>query len=132
MSENNEQLEIAKQLQDYLDENKEKLSDEIYKNISEMNLKQFNIQTHNFYKVTYISYKARKYDQFQVGINPDKKTTIIKIPDETYVQLKEHLDGGKTCIDCLLKFDIVKKQLFIEDNYISFEGQEKCEDDDCD
>lgn len=31
MSQNNEQLEIAKQLQDYLDENKEKLSDKIYK-----------------------------------------------------------------------------------------------------
>ena len=131
MSQENEQINIATKLQEYLDENKEKLSSEIYKNISELNLKQFNIAENNFYKVTYLITKLRKYDQHQVGVKSEKRTSIVKIPEEVYVELKQHIDAGHICIDCNLQFYIVKNQLNIEDLYLTFEGESTCDDDDC-
>jgi len=131
MSQENQQINIAKELQEYLDENKEKLSSEIYKNISELNLKQFNVQQNNFYKVTYLIQKLRKYDQYQVGIKAEKKSSIVKIPEEVYTELKKHIDDGKNCIDCNLQFYIVKNQLNIEDLYLTFEGESTCDDTDC-
>jgi regulator of sigma D len=131
MSQNNEQIKIAQELQDYLDEHKQKISDEIYKNISGMNLRQFVVNNNNFYKVTYITHNVRKYDQKYVRIEPEKKCTYVKIPEEVYVKLQEHLDKGHTCIDCNLQFDIIKKQINLSDNYVTFEGTEKCHDDDC-
>jgi regulator of sigma D len=92
MSQNNEQIKIAQELQDYLDEHKQKISDEIYKNISGMNLRQFVVNNNNFYKVTYITHNVRKYDQKYVRIEPEKKYTYVKIPEEVYVKLQEHLD----------------------------------------
>jgi regulator of sigma D len=79
MSQNNEQIKIAQELQDYLDEHKQKISDEIYKNISGMNLRQFVVNNNNFYKVTYITHNVRKYDQKYVRIEPEKKCTYVKI-----------------------------------------------------
>jgi hypothetical protein len=131
MSQSNEQINIATKLQEYLDENKEQLSSDIYKNISELNLKQFNVQQHNFYKVTYLVQKLRKYDQHQVGVKSEKRTSIIKIPTEVYIELKQHIDSGNICIDCNLQFYVIKNQLNIDDIYLTFEGESTCDDEDC-
>jgi len=129
MSQNN--IEIVSRLQEYIDEHKEEISSEIYKNISELNMRQFNIHQNNFYKVTYITHIARKFDQDDVNIKPEKRTSIVKIPYDTYLQLEHHISLGNTCIDCMLCFEIVRSQLISQENYITFEGTESCEDTDC-
>lgn len=127
----NEQIEIVAEMQNVLDENKSELSDKVYKNLSELNLKQFEIHKNNFYSITYLVQRARRDYQSSVTVRPVKKQQYIKIPEETYQELKTHLDSGKNCLDCLLCFDIIKQQLIIDENYLNFEGSESCEDEEC-
>ncbi len=127
----NEQLKIPQQIQSYLDDHKEQLSSEIYKELSKLNLEQFKICSNNLYKITYLVNSLLRYNRNNFQLVSNKLENIIKIPEEVFVQLKNHIENGGQCIDCNLAFDIVKKQLHNFPISINIGGDTHCNDDDC-
>jgi len=127
-----EEIKIPLEMQSYLDEHKEELSSEIYKQLSDLNMKQFKIKSNNFYKVTYITSNVHKFSRHVYQISPHKKTTYIKIPLEVYEKIQEHLGRGRNCIDCAPEFKIIKDQLFIEQLNINIEANGTCSNIECD
>ena len=85
-------LEITQQLQEILDDNKIKLSNKLYLQMSDLNQKAYNIQSNNVYKVEYITSKPLHISENYYRTKMCKEKSLVKLPQEDYEKLVESLE----------------------------------------
>lgn len=79
-------MEELSELQNFIDEHKNELSDEVYKRICEYNLKTFKKERNCFYRVNYDVLKFQRTFRDNIRLIKERKTTIIRMPEYTFTR----------------------------------------------
>jgi hypothetical protein len=113
-------IDNIQELQSFIDENKEHLSDGSYLSICELTQKIMDKSKNSFYEIEYLeSFITKINSNYQVDFRPHK--TFIKLSDETFTKLHKQIaeDGVvKLCFhmlsDMFENLKIVKQELCCE------------------
>ena len=87
-------LEITKSIQEILDDNKNKLSNKLYLELSNLNQKAYNIQSNNIYNVEYITSKPLHISENYYRTKIVREKALIKLCQEDYQKLCDCLEGN--------------------------------------
>lgn len=111
-------LEITQNIQEILDDNKQKISNKLYLQISDLNKKAFDIQSNNIYRVEYIISKPLHISENFYRTKIIKEKSLVKLPQEDFEKLKEYLDNNR-CQCSNLIINNVKDQINIHSHEIN-------------
>ena len=110
-------LDITQNIQEILDDNKTKISNKLYLQISDLNKKAFDIQSSNIYRVCYMTSKPLHISENYYRTKIIKETSLVKLQQEDFEKLTEYLDNNR-CQCSNLIIQNIKEQLNIHSREI--------------
>lgn len=93
------------QIQSLLDENKEKIGDDLYLKMCDLNKNQYMYNKNSFYRVTYVVAFPSKTGASDYILNVKFKSAIVKMPEDNYNHVMTNITTGCQC-------DLVFSSLF--------------------
>ena len=91
----NEYLSIIAKSQEVLDDNKTKISNKLYVELSNLNQQAYNIQSNNIYRVEYIITRPLHISENYYRSKLMKHKALVKLPQEDFEKLTVYLDNNR-------------------------------------
>jgi hypothetical protein len=111
-------LEITQNIQEVLDDNKQKISNKLYIELSNLNQQAYNIQSNNIYRVCYVISKPLHISECYYRTKLMKEQSLVKLSPEDYEKLTVCLEGNH-CQCSNLVIQNIKEQLNIHSHEIN-------------
>lgn len=102
-------LDITQQIQEVLDDNKQKISNKLYLQISDLNQKGYNIQSDNIYRIEYIISKPLHISENFYRTKIMKHKALVKLCEEDYDKILHYINNSCQCSNLIV--ENIKEQI---------------------